>query len=403
MDQNTLFTMALGLVSPWEVQDIQFTLEKKQLDLHIDFTVGSQLSCPCCEVSCPVHDTTQKKWRHLDFFNHKTYLHARIPRVQCPEHGVRQVTIPWARTGSGFTLLFESFVMTLAADMPVKCIADLVGVTDKRLWRIVEHYVEEAVERIDCFDTEVVGVDETSRKKHHNYITVFYDMIARRILFITDGKDAETFDDFEHFLWEHNGNGSNIFEVSSDMSPAFIKGARECLERAKITCDRFHVVKLLSQAMNNTRKDEVKKGALIKGSMYLWLTNPRKLSDEQRQRLSVLQDAYQPLADAYRLKESFNELYKQENFADAEGFLRAWIADAYTSGNKHFIKAAATIEKHQDGILRWQISRITNAVMEGLNSLIQAAKRRARGYRTIKYIRWMAYLIGGKLDLRLPT
>ena len=143
-----LFQLALGLVPPWMVADAKFDADKKRLDIEIDFKTGGRFACPDCgRADCPVHDTVKKTWRHLNFFQHQAFLHARVPRIDCPDHGARLVAVPWARPGSGFTLLFEAFVMTLVKGMPVAAAARLVGEHDTRQWRIVQHYVEKAVAR----------------------------------------------------------------------------------------------------------------------------------------------------------------------------------------------------------------------------------------------------------------
>jgi len=404
MDKTTLFSRALGLTDPWAVSSIHFDASAQRVDIWIDFESGSRFDCPSCsDNGCGVHDTSEKQWRHLDFFQHRAILHAKVPRVRCPTCGVLQIAVPWARPGSGFTLFFEAMVMELATHMPVAVVARHVRETDKRLWRIVEHYVEDAVERIDCQEVERVGVDETSAKRRHDYITVFYDLDERRLVYVANGKDAGTIEDFEQFMWDHDGNASNVLEVACDMSPAFIKGITEHMERAKITFDRFHVSKLLNEAVEKVRRQEGKFNPSLKGSRYLWITNPKNLDDRQLLELDALRKNHGKLAEAYRLKESLRDLYEQPTFADAEGYLRAWLADAYASDIKPIVRAAKTIQKHSDGILRWQVSRITSAVMEGINSLIQAAKRKARGYRNKRTLRLIAYLIAGKLDLRLPT
>jgi len=404
MNTPELFSAALGLSSPWHVESVRFDEGASALVMHLDFKRGSRFSCSKCgEEGCAIHDTLTRSWRHLDFFQHTATIHARVPRTKCPNCGVHQVTLPWARPNSGFTLLFEALVVQLAKHMPIKPLAVQMRVDDKQLWRILEHYVNDGVSRIDCSDTKVVGIDETSARKRHDYVTLFYDMEARRLLYITEGKDAETIEDFDQFLWDHDGNGNNVLEVSCDMSPAFMKGIGEHLERAQITFDRFHVAKLLTDAVGEVRKAESKNNAKIKGSMYLWITNPENLTKSQLLRLEDLKKIDSPLVEAYRLKEGLRRLYEQETFADAEGFLRAWVADALSSGIEPIMRAARTISKHAQGILRWQVSRITNGVMEGINSLIQAAKRKARGYRSTRILRIIAYLIAGRLDLRLPT
>lgn len=130
---------------------------------------------------CPVHDATDKTWRHLDFFQHKALLHARLPRVRCPEHGVRQVSVPWARPGSGFSLLFEALVRSFAAAMAK--VAAMTREHDTRIWRIVEHHVNTARDQLDCTEVTRVGMDETAARKGQDYISIFADLDARRVVF----------------------------------------------------------------------------------------------------------------------------------------------------------------------------------------------------------------------------
>jgi transposase len=164
-----LFQLALGLVPPWMVADANFDAEKKRLDIdiEIDFKTGGRFPCPDCgKTDCPVHDTVKKSWRHLNFFQHEAYLHARVARIDCPDCGVRLINVPWARPGSGFTLLFEAFVTTLIKGMPVAAAARLVGEHDTRLWRVIQHYVETAVARMDLADLRRVAMTRPRPRLH---------------------------------------------------------------------------------------------------------------------------------------------------------------------------------------------------------------------------------------------
>ena len=164
MQDTDLFQLALGLSSPWTVTRSEFNAVDGRLDLYVDFPRGSRFACAQCgREGCAVHDTKEETWRHLDFFQHRTLLHARVPRATCPECGVRKVATPWARAGSGFTLLFEAFVLTLAKAMPIANAARLLGEHDTRLWRIVEHYVWRAVEKLDLSEVRRIAADETRR------------------------------------------------------------------------------------------------------------------------------------------------------------------------------------------------------------------------------------------------
>ena len=188
MDELGLFTAALGLSEPWRVTRTEFDPERPQLDLYLDFGRGAQFPCPakdCAHRACPLHDTTEKTWRHLDFFQHKAFLHARQPRVRCPEHGVRQVSVPWARPGSGFTLLFEALVLSFAAATGMAKVAAMTREHDTRIWRVVEHHARAARDRLDCSGVRRVGVDETSARKGQDYVSIFADMELGRALFAT--------------------------------------------------------------------------------------------------------------------------------------------------------------------------------------------------------------------------
>lgn len=401
MDTNPLFTAALGLVPPWQVTKTEFDPTLRELRLQVDFRKGATFPCPTCQAAgCRVHDTVEREWRHMDFFQHKAFIVARVPRVDCGSCGVHQASVPWARPGSGFTLLMEGLILELARAMPVRNIAQLLGVSGNRIWRVVNHYVDDAVKRSDCSKVTSVGVDETSARKRHDYISCFFDLDARRLVFATEGREHQVVDAFARFLGEHGGDSKAVREVSCDMSPAFVKGIRESLPEADITFDRFHVAKVLGDAVERVRRSEWRKDKTVKGARFALLKNPENLTDSQRKALEEVTGRNAALAEAYRMKETFRDLYRQPNLSSATGFIKGWIVAARSSKLKPIVKAAKTINNRAKGILRWYVSHLTNAVMEGLNSLLQAAKRKARGYKLHRTFITMAYLIAGKLDLR---
>ena len=405
MRDTDLFEQALGLVSPWFVAHCLFDAQDKQLDLHLDFTPGGVFACPHCDQKeCKAYDTEEKTWRHLNFFEHTTYLHARTPRIECPQCGVKTVSVPWARGESGFTLLFEAFILTLAQQMPLNAMARLVDEHDTRLWRILHHYVEQARDEQDYSSVQEVGVDETSSKRGHNYITVFVHMDQSKVLFATPGKDAATVTAFEHDLKEHGGTPEQIQEACCDMSPAFIAGIENTFPQAEITFDKFHVMKLLNEAVDQVRRDEQKDQPELKKSRYVWLKNPENLTATQQTMLENLNVKTRNLktARAYQIKLTFQELYQQPSHL-AEAFLQKWYFWATHSRLEPIIEMAHTIKDPWAGVLRWFESQLSNGVLEGINSLIQAAKAKARGYRSTRNLITIVYLIAGKLDFRLPT
>jgi transposase len=404
MRDTALLQLALGLTPPWTVRRADFDPEAHRLDIEIDFAPGSRFACPVCGAAdCPAYDTERKTWRHLNFFQHQAYLTARVPRVHCDKCGIKTVNVPWARPDSGFTLLFEAMLMAMIPAMPVAAVARMVGEHDTRLWRVVHHYVDQARARADASKVTRVAIDETASRRGHNYIALFVDIDQARVLFATEGRDAETVATFADDLTAHGGDPDQVSEVCIDMSPAFIKGTADSLPNAAITFDKFHAVKIINDAVDQVRRAERKAHAVLKGTRYIWLRNPENLSERQRATLDALPTRTLKTARAYQIRLAFQDLYEQDRPEQAAQYLKRWYFWATHSRLEPVIDAAHTVKRHRDGILRWFDSKIANGLIEGINSLVQAARSKARGYRSIRNLTAMVYLLAGKLDLPLPA
>jgi transposase len=402
MQERELFGVALGLAEPWFVDRITLDVENRELRIWIDFRAGAEFPCPNCATSgCKAYDTQEKSWRHLDFFQHRTILTARTPRANCQVCGVHPVTVPWARPGSGFTLLLEALALRLATYMPIKSVAGLLGEHDTRIWRVIRHYVRQARARRDDSKVRSVGIDETAARRGHNYVSIFADLDTRAVLFATEGKDAKTVAAFAEDLLAHGGDPARVRDVSADMSAAFQKGVRESLPQATITFDKFHVVGLVNDALDRTRRQERADHPELKGQRYALLRNPETMSDAQLEFAERLLTRRTTLktARAFHLRLAFQDIYLTARTKDqAEEQLRGWCGWAQRSRLPEMIRVARTIRQNLEGILRWFTSGITNALLEGINSLVQAAKSRARGYRTAQNFIDVIYLVAGKLD-----
>ena len=343
MDDPGLFAMfgaALGLASPWQVTSVAFDKEAGKLEIGLGFPRGSRFPCPiegCGEPACPVHDTIEKSWRHLDFFEHQAFLATRLPRVDCGEHGVHLVAVPWARPGSGFTLLMEVAMLTFAKQMPIAPLAAMAREHDTRIWRVIEHHVNVTRAGLDFSGVTKVGCDETSARRGQDYVSLFMDLEARRVMFATPGKDAETVKAFAEDLVAHGGAPkTQVEEVCCDMSPAFISGITKFLaeqpaeeatvegdasaeavevmtsaavdataDRAghvsgevqeapvelhcpQIIFDRYHVVAKANEAVDEVRRAESKTRPELKRTRYVWLKNEANLTVKQREKLAWL-------------------------------------------------------------------------------------------------------------------
>lgn len=419
MDNLKLFEAALGLTPPWTIERVSFDPKAEgggAVEIRITFLRGSRFACPECGVLCPSHDTHDQRWRHLDFFQYKAYLVASIPRVDCEKHGVRTFSgVAWARPGSGFTLLFEALVMLLAAEMPVAALARMTGEHDTRLWRVVHAHVAEARESVDMRDVKELVVDETSRARGHDYVTLFVEPGEEeaRVLFVADGRTSGTFKTFCADLEAHDGKPAKILDVCMDMSEAFQKGAAEQLPDAEITFDRFHVVKLASEGVDEVRRLERAEQPGLKHTRYAWLKNPENLTARETAKLLQLNKLNLRTAKAYQMRLNIQEAWRQPSRKAAEKVLRTWCSwilreakprkGATSSGLEPMARVARTIRGKLRGILNYFRRRLTSGVIEGLNSYVQAARARARGYRNPETFKTMIYLIAGRLQFNLPS
>jgi transposase len=394
-----LFQKALGITEPWIVKSVDFDVEKKRLDIQIDFNRGSVFIDEESGEECKAYDTVEKSWQHLNFFEHKCYLSGRIPRIKRSDGKVRLVSPPWSGVVLGFTLLFEALLIQLCKAMPVNNVSQLTGVSNHKIWRVLDIYVKKAKQGEDFSQLDTLGMDETSVAKGHDYITLFVDIKERKTLHISDGKDNSTVIGFVSELEKKGGNRTQITQVSCDMSPAFIKGVKENLPNAEITFDKFHIVKIINEGVDEVRRKENKINPLLKGNRYIFLKNEDNLTKgqiETRQTLSLPKYNLKSIR-ALHIREAFQQIYNVDNLNEFEKSLKDWYFWATHSQLPAMIKAAKTIKSHWDGVLKWKESQINNGILEGLNSVLQAAKRKARGYKK-PHFKIIAYLLTGKLD-----
>lgn len=404
MNSEHLFTMALGIHLPWEIKVVKFEENASTNELHIeiDFKKGSKFKDNENNV-CPVHDTVSKTWRHLNFFEHSCYLHCRVPRIKTKNGGVELVQTPWARPGSGFTLLFEAYAMALIEkEMPISKVGKCLKENPHRIWTIFNYWIEKAYLEDQPKTPRQLGIDETSRRKGHHYITVAVDLEERRVLHVTEGKDKSTIKALKDYFEQKGLVPEKIEHISMDMSPSFIAGVHEHFPSSEVHFDRFHVVKLLNEAMDEVRKAERKEHEELKGHKYTFLKNKDNLSSKKRKDLTELITLFPTLGKAYRLKELFNDLWDMDTEEEATAFLVDWVKQVETAGIQSFKKFAKTIKLHWQGIVNFCTNEINNGILEGTNCKIQLAKRRARGYRTTKNFINMIYFLCGKLKFDYP-
>ena len=415
-----LFTGALGLVAPWAVEKVELDTTRGRIDFEVRCKAKT-LTCPHCGAAEQrIHDRLHRAWRHLDFFQYEAWLHADVPRVACTACGkTAQVGVPWAREGSGFTALFEALALALCRQLPVRQAAALLRCADKQLWRRIEHYVSAARDLDDMRSVQTVGIDDTSLHKGQSYITVVHDLDTKRLLFATEGRDHQTVVDFAVDLKAHGGDPEQVRHVCQDMSAAYAKGVSVALPNASISYDRFHVVAMAVDAMDRVRQVEMRDDPkavaqalgttdrkTIKGLMWGMRKNPDGWSIKQTHAMHWLQHSGLKSARAWRLKMALREVFARAAASNdallARADLNAWLSWARRCRLEPFKKLAKTITERAEAVVRGMIDNRSNAFVEAMNSLLQQAKRAARGFRTATNFIAIAYLRMSKLK-HLPA
>jgi transposase len=414
MTPEKLFHELLGLGECWAVERSTFDVGKSVVELYVRETptLWEKERCPkdgSAGVVC--HDHVRGlRWRHLNVFNKEAEIVCDLPRGRCPTCGtVWRVTPPWEGRAKHFTKEFEAFALTLMREMPVKKAAEILGEHDTRMWRLVMAYVEEAYQALDMSEVSCVGVDEMARAKGHRYLTIFADLVARRVLFATPGKDTETWAAFVEALGAHNGHPHALTSVSMDMSQAYARGVREYCRNARIVYDKFHVIAQANMAVDLVRRGEASGGSpavreALARSRWVWLKNPENLTRNQRAHLRRIDQDMLQTGVAYQMRLALQEIYALPTAAEAARRFGAWCRWVRREARRstrwllhHMARIADLVERHIAGILAHWEQGVTNAFMEGLNSVFSAVRRKARGYRTIEHMIAMLYFVAGKL------
>jgi len=413
------FDRLLGLDECWEVAAAEYETEPaerfvlfvRETDYLLPKLVCPVPTCGCKKVVC--HDHTEARvWRHLDAFGKRTEIVCAPPRARCTScRQVWRVPVPWEGEGKHFTRDFEAFALTLMREMPMKRAEEILGEHDTRLWRMLFAHVEKAYAALDLSELVHVGVDEMNCRKGHDYLTVFADLVNKRVVFATEGKDHSTFTRFVEEILKHNGHPKAITAVAMDMSKAYQKGAREELGNAQIVFDPFHVSALVSEAVDEVRRREATAGPeakeALKKTIYLFRKNPENLTDKEQARLDELDLKHLATGQAYLIRLELRDIYQHTIKPEkAQYRLTHWVnwvrgkCVQFGACMDPMKKVADTVEKHLEGILaHWTTGWLSTGFLEGLNSVFSAVKRKARGFRSSVYMITMLYFVAGKLPI----
>lgn len=409
MRDKDLYATILGIQSPWKVIDVDLRAKEEEVIVRLEHDRSEELRCPECRRACPGYDTRRRRWRHLDTCQFRTIVEAEVPRVDCPDHQVRQIVVPWAEPGSAFTALMEALIIDWAQETAnVSAVSRRMGLTWDEIDGVVQRAVKRGLDRRKLEAIERIGVDETAFQKRHEYVTVVSDLERARVLYVADDRGQASLDGFFQGLSPEERAG--IVAIAMDMWAPYIRSALEHVEGAssKICFDRFHVAKQLNDAVDRVRKDEHKRlreegDTLLKRTKYLWLQNPEDMTEDRRGLFELLRECNLEVGRAWSIKETARGLWNYVSRGWAAKAWNRWISWARRCRLEPMKRAAAMVKKHLWGILNAIVLHVTNAVGESLNAKIQRIKKNACGFRNRDRFRNAILFHLGGLDLYPAT
>jgi transposase len=408
MESVELYRQLLGLTAPWTVERVELDMAKGHVEVYVGHAPGQRFACPECRQELAVYDhLSERIWRHLDSMQFLTFLHARPPRVSCPQHGVKQVHLPWAEAGSRFTKLFEALSITVLQACNVKRASEILRLTWDEAWHVMERAVLRGRAAKGQAMPKLLGVDEKAIAKGHRYMTLVCDLQAATVEYIgEERREASLAAYFEAFAQERR---AHIEAICLDMWPAYINACQTSVPQAqdKMVFDRFHIMRHVLEALDKVRKREHKAlssqgDSTLAKSKYLWLYSEENVPDRSREHFEAIKSRELKTARAWALKESLRQLWAYHTVGWAKRFWQRWYFWATHSRLPPMIEVAKLIGRHLPNVLTYFVHRITNAVAEGLNSKIASVQKRACGYRNADHFKIAVYFHCGGLSL-YPT
>lgn len=405
MDERQVFRDLLGLTRPWYVSRVVIDAEKHRVDVWIEHEGGVVFACPDCGDLCPVYDhAPERVLRHLNAFEHETFLHVRIPRVRCGEHGVSLTISDFGENNSAMTYALESHVINVARECSIEGVSRLCGVSWASGWGVVERAVCRGRGRKPYRLPPRIGVDEKSIARGHKYESLVYDLDAGTVEYVCDNRRQESLESYYQMFT--NEELASVKVVAMDMWDPFIAATRAYVPQAhgKIVFDRYHVMRFAVEAVDKVRKQEYavlrqQGDERLKGTKYLWLWSPENMPEYRKEEFEKLRDKDLKVCRAWAIKENLRHLWDYRYEKCMRGYFDKWYWWASHSRLAPMRTAAATLKRHIDNIVTYAKHRITNALGESLNAKIEKAKRMACGFRNREHYKTSIYFHCGGLDL----
>jgi transposase len=405
MDSKAFYTRLLGIHDPWYITEVSMDERQNKVDVFIEHRAGVRFPCPACQAFCGIYDHTEERaFRHLNTCQMTTWLHFRIPRVKCKDHGVQQIEHGMAEKNGTTTYEFEALVLDVQQECSITSTCRLLDMDWHTGFNIQQRAVERGFERKPVGIPARIGVDEKSFAKGHKYETLVYDIDQGVVEHVGDYREQKTLESYyARFNKEQLGT---VKSVSMDMWDPYIAATRAYIPDAdqKIVFDRFHVMRHILKAVDEVRKKEHKvlqgKGdSILSGSKYLWLWSKENLPKWRQAEFNELRSKDLKVSRAWAIKENLRRLWDYRYTGCMRRFFKDWYFWATHSRLDPVIKAAKTIHRYFGNIVTYSRHRVTNALGESLNAKIEKVKRLACGFRNREHYRTAIYFHCGGLDM----
>jgi len=404
MDEKEFCRKIMGIVGPWIISKIKTTESKKRVDVYLEYPVELSGVCPECGKSVPLYDKREERvWRELDSCKYETYLHCRMPRANCKEHGIKTMEVPWSTVQSQFTKSFEAHAIDLLKLSKNRSkVAVELGISWDEVDGIMRRAVNRGLDKRGHETVEHLGIDEKSFLSGQSYATVLTDTDGKRVLEVVENRDKEAAKGVFKCLNEEQRK--RVKAISMDFLQSFISVAEELVPDADIVHDKFHIMKYMNEAVNKVRCVEHKwrkkqNDATLTGTKYLWLKKLENFTEKDKKKWEELKLDQLEVGKAWNLKELLGEFWQCEGKTSARKMFKSWFFMATHSGLEPVVKVAKMIKTHLERVLTWWKHHITNSFAEGINSVIQEIKTVARGFRNFANYRISILFYCGKLSL----
>lgn len=400
MTESGFYKRLLQLDNSWDIKNVDVNMKECRVTVNLIYLLELG-ECPFTKEDCKIYDLApERTWRHLDTMQYQTWLTARIPRVINSEGKVSTIEVPWADFSERYTHLFSSAVIQLLQFTKNQTkTAQFFRTSFDVINRLMLKAVDRGLERRDCqLPIDSIGIDEKSFKKGHQYCTIITDSTNKRILEVVADRTKEAAKKaIDASLTTMQKEQLKV--VTGDMWEAYQITVKECLPKATYVLDRFHLLKYLHQAIDQTRRKEVKENPILKNARFVLLKKIENLTEKQHIQFQLISKENYMVSHVWRAKEDFRALFGQPDFAHAAAMLQNWFHSIRNFTIRPLIAVKEMFERHKKAVINSLCHGDSNAYAERMNGSIQELKTIAKGFRNVANFRTAILFHYGKLSL----